>query len=127
MSGEPRRLVSRERKGGAYRCTPSWLGDRRADAQRCAPTMRGGSQKRALAARRRPVINESASRKNRCTAGDLDFDAARNLPGYEVARAKRYGRIRLCLFAAGVATSLVRTAAFAMSAASATLQARTAK
>lgn len=53
--------------------------------------------------------------------GPIDFDPARDLPGFDVPRAKRYSRIRLSLFAVGTAASLARTAAFAFSGRSARL------
>ena len=53
---------------------------------------------------------------------DADFDAARDLPGFDIARAKRYSRIRLGLFAIGTATAFARTTAFAMTGASARLR-----
>ncbi len=51
-----------------------------------------------------------------------DFDATRDLPGYDVARARRYGRVRLMVGAAGAALSLARTLRFARSGSSARLR-----
>ena len=50
------------------------------------------------------------------------FDPARDVPGLDVARAKRYSRTRLALLAAGSAWGLARTASFALSGRSAALR-----
>jgi STE24 endopeptidase len=59
--------------------------------------------------------------RSRLAAEGVGFDAARDLPGFDLARAKRYSRIRLAFLAAGTAWSLVRTGAFAFSGASSRL------
>jgi STE24 endopeptidase len=51
-----------------------------------------------------------------------DFDPSRDVPGLDVARAKRYSRIRLALLAAGTAWGTARTATFAFSGGSAALR-----
>ena len=53
-----------------------------------------------------------------------DFDPARDLPGVDVRRAKRYSRVRLGILGASAAWSLTRMTAFVFSGASATVRSR---
>lgn len=55
-------------------------------------------------------------------ARDDGFDPARDVPGLDIARAKRYSRVRLALFAAGSAWGVARTATFALSGGSSALR-----
>ena len=52
-----------------------------------------------------------------------DFDPARDLPGFDVARAKRYARVRLAIGASAAALSIARTLWFARSGGSARVRA----
>jgi STE24 endopeptidase len=48
-------------------------------------------------------------------SGELDFDAARDLPGLDLGRAKRYSRVRLAGLAIGAGWLGARSAVFALS------------
>jgi STE24 endopeptidase len=56
------------------------------------------------------------------TSPPAEFDPARDLPGFDVARAKRYARIRLAVGAGAAALSIARALWFARSGASARLR-----